>query len=72
MFADDIGVVRMADREQVLQHYLERTAVRLVFQALAAFVLDDHHLVVELCLVDGVRQGREAVRFDPEKVFEIS
>ena len=70
MAADDGPGIGVARREEVLRDELEPAPVGRVLEALAPLVLDDVPLVVELLLGEGVGQGREPVRFEPEDELE--
>ena len=63
-----VGVAR---RTQILLEQHEGAAVGLILQSLAALVLDDVALVIQLLLGEHVGQRGQAVRFDPENVFQI-
>ena len=57
--------------EDVLEEQGKPAAVGLVFQALAAFVLDDVALVVQLFLGEGVSKRRDPVGLEPQEQLEV-
>jgi hypothetical protein len=70
--ADDVGLVGVARRVEVLHEELEPAAVGLIFEPLPALVLDHVALVVELLFGQRVGERGEAVGLDPEEVFEVA
>ncbi len=71
MRSDDVGVVRMVLRKQLVEHRLVDDAVRLVLDALPALVADDVLLVREIGLIDHVEQVAHAIGFEPQPEFEL-
>ena len=61
----------MAGRREVRHQQLVGAAVGRVVDALAALVLDDVALVVQLLLVGLVEQRRQAVGLDPQQRLEV-
>ena len=69
--ADDRPRVGMAGRREVGHQQLVGAAVGRIVEALAALVLDDVALVVQLLLVGLVEQRRQAVGLDPQQRLEV-
>ena len=69
--SDHRMVVRVARREHRSHHSLDPGAIRLVVDTLAALVLHDFALVVELHLIDRLQQRAHAVRLEPKRQLEL-
>ena len=70
--ADDGPGIGMAGGVEVFVDQFVPAAVGLVLRGLAALVADDLALVLEVLPRERVRQGGDAVRFQPEHVFEVA
>ena len=65
MAADDVVGVGVSLRKDVLLNEHEGAAVGLVLETLAALILDDLALVVELHFGEHISEGRDPVGLDP-------
>jgi len=65
MRADDVRVVWVRLREELVEHRLFDNAIRLVLDALAALVPNDVLLVGQVRLIDLVEQVPHAIRLQP-------
>ncbi len=62
----------MTAGEELIEQDVDPAAVGLILETLAALVLDDVALVVELLDVGDVEQRRQAIGFEPEERLEVA
>jgi len=71
MRSDDVGVIGVTLRKELVEHHLVDDAVRAVLDALPALVANDVLLIRKFLLVQAVQQVSHAIGLEPQAEFEL-